>query len=287
MRDVQARPVGGAGLEPHPVRGRFQLIARDLRFALRSVGRRDWDFVRNGLVAAVNVVGLSVLDTFHSEGGATCNLCGWIGRRFYPNTGPGYDERDSICPGCLTSDRYRTLYGVLERRTTAFSPGSRVIEVAPLRSLERIFLNQPGVDYTSFDIERHAMEAGDITRMRFDDDSVDWFVCFHVLEHIPDEVAALREIHRVLRDGGTAVLQVPMDWDSEHTREYAAPDPRDVNHVRRHGLDFPDRIAEFGFVVERVDPVDLYTPAEQKLAGLSLEPIFLARATKVEEHPQP
>ena len=38
------------------------------------------------------------------------------------------------------------------------------------------------------------MEWGDITAMRYADRSVDWFICFHVLEHIPDEGAALAEI---------------------------------------------------------------------------------------------
>ena len=91
-----------------------------------------------------------------------------------------------------------------------------------MRGFEALVRRQPGVDYTSFDLARHTMERGDITAMRYDTDSVDFFVCFHVLEHVADEAAALSEIHRVLRPGGTAVLQVPVDWDLAETYEYAS-----------------------------------------------------------------
>jgi SAM-dependent methyltransferase len=223
---------------------------------------------------------LTAADTFSSADRVECNMCGWSGKHFYPNTGPGYYERHSMCPGCRASDRYRSLYEVLRRHTSAFEADSRVVEVAPLRSLEQIFLSYPDVNYVSFDIERHAMERGDITHMQYSDDSVDWFICFHVLEHISQEEAALDEIHRVLRPGGSALFQVPIDWEASCTREYGAPDPRDVNHVRRHGRDFSQRIVDRGFAVEQIDIVDCLGSDVTSRAGLSLEPIFRAKAIK-------
>ncbi len=267
---------GGAELDPRPWYGRARLAARTAKFGVRSARSGDWDFAGRAVKSIGDVTRQSVLDGVRPDDVVVCNLCGWTGRRFYRNTGPGYDESDSLCAGCLTSDRYRTLFEVLRRRTSVFVAGQRVIEVAPLISLEQIFLSHPEVDYTSFDIERHAMEVGDITAMRYPDDSADWFICFHVLEHIPDEPAALAEIHRVLRPGGQAVLQVPVDWEVERTREYGAPDPRDVGHVRRHGADFADRITAAGFEVTRVDVTDLVDDAYIRRHGLSTEPIFLA-----------
>jgi SAM-dependent methyltransferase len=129
----------------------------------------------------------------------------------------------------------------------------------------------------SFDLERHSMERGDITAMRFEDASLDYFVCFHVLEHIPDEAAALAEIRRVLRPGGEVVLQVPIDWDVEHTREYDAPDPRDVGHVRRHGRDFAARIERAGFTVRSYSAPDVVGAEAAARLGLDPEPIFIAR----------
>ena len=272
---MTSEPAPDFALTPHPVRGRIRLAARTARFALRAARAGYWDFVRNAAAAIwINAV-RSVGDVLSAGSAVRCNMCGWTGKAFYPNTGPGFYEPEAICPGCLASDRYRALYEVIKNRTTALEAGSRVVEVAPLPSLESIFQSTPGVDYTSFDIERHAMERGDLTSMRFENDSVDWFICFHVLEHIPDEAAALREIRRVLRPGGSAVLQVPIGPGAK-TVEYGAPDPRDVNHVRKHGADFPDRIADFGFRVEGVEPLLVADDDTRTKAALCPETIFLA-----------
>lgn len=146
-----------------------------------------------------------------------------------------------------------------------------------MRGFEALVRRQPGVDYTSFDLARHAMEQGDITAMRFESDSVDFFVCFHVLEHICDETTALSEIRRVLRPGGTAVVQVPIDWHVAETYEYATPDPREVGHVRRYGRDLQSRLERHGFEVDPVTITDLVDQPTVEQFGLSDEPIFLAR----------
>jgi hypothetical protein len=267
-------------LKPRPAYGRAALTYGLFRFALSSARQGHWDFLGNAVQSLGELAVLTGADTVRHDSFVTCNLCGWSGRRFYPNTGAGYHEQDSICPGCMASDRYRSLYEIMRRCTSVFTPGNKIVEVAPLRSLETIFRRYPGLDYVSFDIELHAMERGDITNMRYENDSVDWFICFHVLEHVPDEAAALAEMHRVLRPGGSALLQVPMDWAASATREYGAPDPRDVGHVRRHGRDFAQRIAAAGFDVNKLDPVGRLDMALISREGLSPEPIFMATAVK-------
>jgi SAM-dependent methyltransferase len=279
QRSTSSRQLRGP-LRPRPQRGRAVMAVGLVRFAAWSARNGYWDFTSNAIHSFADLIGRSAADLLTPRAVVTCNLCGWTGRTFYRNTGAGYDELNSVCPGCLASDRYRSLYAILRDRTTAFAPGNRVVEVAPLRSLETIFLNSAGVDYTSFDIERRAMEQGDITAMRYADSSVDWFICFHVLEHIPNEGAALAEIHRVLRAGGSALFQVPVDWHAESTRDYPAPDPRDVGHVRRHGRDFGERLARHGFAVDQVEPAHAFSDEVVAQAGLSTEPIFLATAVK-------
>jgi GT2 family glycosyltransferase/SAM-dependent methyltransferase len=261
-------------LQPHAAENMARMTYRLLRHIVRSARSGDRDFVREGVESSVRVPVLVVRDLV-GPNFRECNICGWTGREFYPNTGPGYHERATVCPGCSSQDRHRSLLALLVATTTLFAPATRVVEVAPMRGFESL-LRMQEIDYTSFDLARHAMERGDITAMQFPTGSVDYFICFHVLEHIPDERLALTEIHRVLKPGGVTVLQVPVDWDVPATREYLAPDPRDVGHVRRHGADFPERIASAGFDVTSRSVLDVFDPATVNRFGMSPEPIFFA-----------
>ncbi len=51
--------------------------------------------------------------------------------------------------------------------------------------------------------------AGDITKLPFSDHSFDIVICSEVLEHIPDEAEAIREITRVLKPGEILAVSVP------------------------------------------------------------------------------
>ena len=263
-------------LAPKPWETRARIGYRLARHVVKSTRSRDTDFVYQGLRGLARLPALTVMDLLRKPR-VECNVCGWKGHSFYRNTGPGYDDPRVTCPGCSSLDRHRTLMALIVETTSMFEPGARVVEVAPMRGFEEVMRAQPGIDYVSFDLERRAMERGDITAMRYPDMSVDYFMCFHVLEHLPDEPAALDEILRVLRPGATAIFQVPIDWDAPVTREYDAPDPRDVGHVRRHGRDFADRLVASGFEVTSIRALDVLPPEIVAHYGLSAEPIFFGR----------
>lgn len=193
------------------------------------------------------------------------------------NTGPGYHERGTLCPGCSSLKRHRSLVAVLRRSTRFFEQrDSTVMEVAPMRGMQAMWTRQPGIAYRSFDIGRFAMERADITKMPYGDDSVDWFMCYHVLEHIQEEAAALAEVRRVLRSEGTLVVQVPVDWTLACTYEYERPDPREVGHVRRYGRDFGERLAAAGFEVQSRSVTACCSEAEIEEFGLDRDPVYFA-----------
>lgn len=58
-------------------------------------------------------------------------------------------------------------------------------------------------DNTQLDI------VSDITAIPVDDGSFDAVMCTEVLEHVPDPVAALKELHRVLKPGGLLLITAP------------------------------------------------------------------------------
>ena len=79
-------------------------------------------------------------------------------------------------------------------------------------------------------------------------------VCSHVLEHVNDR-KALRELKRILRPSGTAILMVPIveGWDTTYEDpSVSSPEGRDLHfgqsdHIRFYGRDFRDRVRDAGF----------------------------------------
>src|SRR4030065_713672 len=73
----------------------------------------------------------------------------------------------------------------------------------------------PNIDYVTADLDpRNAMVQMDVSNIQYPDNSFDVIYASHVLEHIPDDRKAMRELCRVLKSDGWAILQVPI-WGKE------------------------------------------------------------------------
>ncbi len=101
----------------------------------------------------------------------------------------------------------------------------------------------------------------DICKLPFRDAEFDAVICNHVLEHIPDDRLAMRELRRILRPGGVAVLMVPFQPDRQTYEDPTVVDPErrtelfgQFDHVRLYGSDYLDRLRGAGFEVR----CDLY-----------------------------
>ena len=279
----QKRYICPEALRKVPIRmGRLRLCYRWTRYFFWSLNKGHYSGIRDSLKSICCLVGLSVTDLFASARQVKCNVCGWEGVRFYPNTGPGYFELDVNCPRCHCIHRYRSLAAVLDTVTDYFSEDTMVIEVAPIRSFQAYSLQRKkGCNYVSFDLKRFGMERGDLTKLHFGDACCDFFLCFHVLEHVSDEAAAFREIFRVLRPGGRALLQVPIDYSLAETVEYGGPNPLETGHVRRYSRSgFADRLLSHGFTFKTVSVQDLFEDAYLVLHGFNPEPIYIAVKSK-------
>ncbi|MGO9078463.1 MAG: class I SAM-dependent methyltransferase [Streptosporangiaceae bacterium] len=95
------------------------------------------------------------------------------------------------------------------------------------------------------------MVAGDATAMPFPDGAFDTVIAAEVLEHIPADQAAIGEIARVLRPGGTVAITVPA-WLPERVCWRLSEDYHNTpgGHVRiftRHELE--TKLARAGLVV--------------------------------------
>lgn len=209
-----------------------------------------------GLSDALSIRGRKLVrhPAWYRGSGVVCPCCGGRFRRLVKYGG----RRNARCPRCWSAERHRVLWLFLERETDVLSAPLTVLHFAPESAIAARLAAQPNLDYTSADLDpRAAMESMDITDIPRADATIDVVLVSHVLEHIPDDRKALRELHRILRPGGKAILQHPIDYDRDETYEdwtITTPEGRrrafmQEDHVRIYGRDFGERLAGAGFEV--------------------------------------
>jgi ubiquinone/menaquinone biosynthesis C-methylase UbiE len=120
-----------------------------------------------------------------------------------------------------------------------------------------------GHNYISAEIDDQRAEMMiDMTNIPFDENHLDLIVANHILEYIPDDKKALRELHRVLKaDGGEAILQVPISLNNKLTCEdsYINTEADKLkafgqkDHVRIYGQDYQEKLRLSGFHVRVFD----------------------------------
>ena len=124
----------------------------------------------------------------------------------------GSDVENFGCMYCGSSDRERHLYMFFDKlRLWETLRESRVLHFAPEKNMRRKITSLGTTKYTAADLvpaDEQTIRA-DITAIPFENESYDFVICNHVLEHVKEYKTALSEIWRVLSPHGTAVLQTP------------------------------------------------------------------------------
>lgn len=226
--------------------------------------------------------------------GFVCNVCGAAFKRFVPdhpspenknaiekyNVVAGYGE-NIFCPDCMSTARERLVIAMLGH-VDLF--GKKVLHFSPEKNIHTHIKNQTNpvtVDpFPAFykPIDENVIYA-DATDLSFKDESFDLVIGNHIMEHIPDDRKAMKEIWRVLKKGGQAILQVPFSITIPATIEDPSiNDPKKQaalfgqrDHVRIYQLeDYLKRLREVGFTVEYIPYEslgELYANAIQKGEG--------------------
>ncbi len=159
-----------------------------------------------------------------------------------------------------------------------------MLHVAPELCFIDRFESLENLDYITGDIESPLAEVKmDVHDIPFENDSFDIVFCNHVLEHVADDFKAMSEIHRVLKPGGWAILQIPF-FDPIPDITFEDPsitDPKERDkvfgqddHVRLYGKDYPERLEQAGFKVIEERLVLEIDPKEIERLALPIEEII-------------
>ena len=167
------------------------------------------------------------------------------------------------CSVCGASDRERLYAFWLNRKMKIKSTvRPRMIHFAPEEALSRWIQTINYFEYETADLFRDDVtHKVDITKMPFDDEQYDCFVCSHVLEHVADDAAAMKELHRILKPGGYGILVAPVIVGLEHIIEDSSITSDEDrwkffgqhDHVRLYSHeDYVARIQESGFIIREL-----------------------------------
>jgi hypothetical protein len=226
------------------------LVRRWVRFG-RLIGQRRVSAARNLALST-----LADLANFYGPrrgNSVECPCCGWTGAAFRAHSNANAVAYQSACPSCDARSRHRGLLAVLPDVIDRV-PEGHWLYVAPERTLMNHLVSKVSrerivtTDFLSEDVD---LPAQDLQRLAIADASFSAVICNHVLEHVPDDGAAMGEIARVLRTGGRAIITVPGDFPDRDTQEWGAP--RENGHYRHYGMDIVDKLRRQFSSVEALD----------------------------------
>ncbi len=217
-----------------------------------------------------------------------CPICQGHFRTFLPyGYSGGESTKNRLCPKCLSLERHRLIWLYIKNETNLLKEPVKMLHIAPEQAFYKRFKKASNIEYITGDLESPLADVHfDIHDMPFEDESFDFVMCNHVLEHVQDEFKATSEIYRILKKGGWAILQVPINESFETTYEDPSiTDPKErekhfgqYDHVRWHGLDYHLRLAKSGFSVEVIDYASQMSPEEvERMRIGNTEQLYIAK----------
>lgn len=198
------------------------------------------------------------------NGQKRCSCCGYSGTFI-----PGPNKRPNAgCPKCGSLERHRFLQLIGPSLKHHWIPETRrgrtmAIEIAPsgaTAAFRDLFDRTPTIDADPDADGRVVDLVASLADLPVDDATADVMLVLHVLEHVPDDRQAMREIARALMPHGVAVLQVPLSGrPTTDEGEVGSVEERitrfgQADHVRFYGDDFFERLSEAGLETIAISP---------------------------------
>lgn len=208
---------------------------------------------------------------------------------FSPDEAETCNDRDYDCPFCHASDRDRLYALYLRDRLLKLESGASMVDFGPSGPLTvfiRRLIDQAGlnISYRTADLfNENADDRVDLADLNsYRDGQFDLFICSHVLEHVPDDQTAMRELCRILGAGGHGIVMVPIiltidEIDEDPTLTDEGERWRrfgQFDHVRLYSKrGFVERLKEAKFLVHELG-ADFFGPDLFAASGITNQSVL-------------
>ncbi len=181
-----------------------------------------------------------------------CNVCSSSFSSFIK-----LDNGELLCPKCGCLPRTRRLYSLIEKEPNL--PTKSLLHFSPPKALRKKLKTLPLKEYitTDYEGEFKADKKYNIQQIEQEDDTYDLIICYHVLEHIPNDQKAMNELFRVLKPSGKCFIQTPFkDGEIYEDDTITTPEGRTQHfgqhdHLRIYSVKgLTQRLKNAGFVVK-------------------------------------
>jgi len=232
-----------------------------------------------------------------------CNVCGNSFNTFIPYSYGkisyllsnmkiiGSDADNFSCPICCAHDRTRhiflyfsklNLWNKFKHQSILHcSPEKHIYDKIKELKYEKYVIGD--IDPDRYNFLKEIVKI-DLTNIAFSNESFDIVIANHVLEHIPEYKIAIKEIYRVLKKDGFAILQTPYSNllkktffdESINTNELRLNFYGEEDHYQIFGEDFFNVFSKIGFTIDRKFHANLISEKETYIHGVNpKEDLFL------------
>jgi SAM-dependent methyltransferase len=167
-------------------------------------------------------------------------------------------ESSTVCPVCSSTEDERTVLLFLLAKTRLLSGELNILIIAEEGVLTRFFENFPNAEVRKYST-RGDFIIRDKRGMDFEAGYFDIIVCNYILEKHPSPQILLKDIKRILKSDGIAVLQANVDENREETAEYSHMYYKDrlllydiPGNMRRYGKDYGGILKSFGLNMSKL-----------------------------------
>ena len=190
-------------------------------------------------IAFLRLIKRRILKSYYSGREYRCPFCLRRFRKFMPS---GLKEAvlsekqvigagrriNSKCPHCYANERERLIYLYLKEKTGLLYKDINVLDIGPSKQIMKALTSLRNINYIGGDkYPEHIRQYNDlpgiieldVLNMPFSDNSFDIVICSHVIDEVEDDVEGMREIRRVLKPDGIAIIQSPIAYGLDKTIE--------------------------------------------------------------------